>query len=175
MKITVTSLTTALMAMGQKAHTHYISLIGPDDYCHRMSDNHLLLTFHDIESVEDGFVAPTREDIRKVIEFAKDLPEEADLLVHCWAGISRSTAVAIGIACMHDRTPAEALQHIRDIREPTLKKGYMVLPNRRIVGFFDEELGLNGELSRVVDEYYAGLPLIGITTLPNRGGWNTTS
>jgi hypothetical protein len=50
----------------------------------------------------------------------------------------------------------------------------MILPNRRIVDFFDQELGLDGELMQVVEDYYAGLPLIGVTTLPNRGGWNTT-
>ena len=175
MKITITSLMSAMMAMSEGKHSHYISLIGPDDTCYNMGECHLRLTFHDIESEEEGFISPTREHIKQVIEFARVLPEDADLLIHCQAGISRSTAVAIGIACLDGKNPAEALQYIRSIREPTLRKGYLVLPNRRIIDFFDSELELNGELNRVIDEYYAGLPLIGVTTLPNRGGWNTTT
>lgn len=173
MKITITSLMSAMYAMAENQHSHYISLMGPGEPCNDAPQNHLMLRFHDIECEAPGYTAPSREDIKQLIAYAKALPEGFDLLVHCYAGISRSTAAAVGIACALGMAPADALQHIRSIREPTLKKGYMVLPNRRIIGFFDEELGLNGELNRVVEEYYSGLPLIGVSTLPNRGGWNT--
>jgi predicted protein tyrosine phosphatase len=175
MKITVTSLMGAMAAMATGQHTHYISLIAPSDHCPNMGQNHLILRFHDVETPDGIHIPPTLEDTKRIIAFAKTLPEDADLLVNCWAGISRSTAVAIGIACMGDKTPSEAFQHIKDIRQPQLSPGYYVLPNRRMIAFFDDELGLSGELNRVVDEYYGTLPLLGVTTLPNRGGWNTTA
>lgn len=160
--------------VGQR-HSHYISLLRPEDLVPDMGNCHLQLRFHDVESETPGHIAPTREDIRQVIEFARALPEDADLLIHCMAGISRSTAIGVGVACVRGRTPADALKLIIDSRQPTLEPGYVVMPNRWMIQFFDEELGLAGELSRVVDEYYDTLPLLGVTRLPNRGGWNTSS
>lgn len=165
----------AMMAARDYKHSHYISLVGPKDEFFKLPRDHLRLFFDDVEDASaKDWKAPTREDVDQIIEFAKTLPSDADLLIHCWAGISRSTAAAIGICCFKEMAPGEALKHVREIREATLKKGYMVLPNRLIIKHFDDALDLKGELCRVVDEYYAGLPLIGVTTLPNRGGWNTT-
>lgn len=174
--ITVSSLMSAMMSMRDDQFDYYISTIGPDDVCYNKGkEKHLLLSFHDIEDVSDSdFTAPTREHIKQILEFSETLPDEANLLIHCMAGISRSTATAIGVCCQKGMTPSDALSHVRNIREPTLKAGYMVLPNRLMIGYFDDELGLGGELVKVVQEYYDGLPLIGVTTLPNRGGWNQT-
>lgn len=174
-KITITSLMSAMLAMRDDRHTHYISLIGPEESCYSKGDCHLWLEFHDTEDRDARqYIAPRREHIDKVLAFTKGLTDKDDLLIHCHAGISRSTAMAIGVACQHGMTPAEALAHIRQIREATLKPGYLVLPNRLMIEYIDDALSLGGELMKVVDEYYVGLPLIGVTTLPNRGGWNTT-
>ncbi len=54
-----------------------------------------ILHFDDVEadSPADGFFAATMDDIQEAIRFSRDLGDEP-LLIHCHAGISRSTAIA---------------------------------------------------------------------------------
>ena len=163
-----------MMAMKNGSdHTKFISLVGPEDVVYNMGSNHLRLQFHDVEEPTRGFITPTLDHINQILKFSEEFTDDDDVLIHCQAGISRSTAVAIGICCQKGMSPKDALSHVRSVREPKLRKGYKVLPNRLIIAMFDEALGLNGELSEVIDDYYSSLPLVGVTTLPNRGGWNT--
>lgn len=62
------------------------------------------------------------------------------LLVHCGAGISRSTAVACGILCQHRLSPKEAIDTVY-----LLRKG--ACPNEHIIALMDEALDLKGSLS----------------------------
>ena len=55
--------------------------------------------FHDTSVEEPGRRAPMEDDLRRILAFASDLEPGAEILVHCWAGISRSTAVAYAILC----------------------------------------------------------------------------
>ena len=88
-------------------HYDAILTVGPDrhevaDFCH---PNHLVVTFDDVVNPRwPG--APRVEQIRRVLEWA--VPQEGDLLVHCHAGISRSTACAFGIAVARGADTATA-------------------------------------------------------------------
>lgn len=66
------------------------------------------VSFHDIEDATQraaaGFRAPRREDIEGILAFADETSGEA-LLVHCRAGISRSSAAAL---CLVMRAYAKA-------------------------------------------------------------------
>ncbi len=77
-----------------------------------------------------------------VVGFAIALPTLRSL-VHCQAGISRSTAVACGILCQHGFSPSEAVQYVRSIR-PQAK------PNQHVLKLFDEILGLEGKLIAIL-------------------------
>ena len=81
----------------------------------------------------------TAEQIQDLLEFTTVLNSTDRLLVHCHAGISRSTAVALGVLCQHGFTPNEALKLVLSIRP-------QALPNQHILTLFDEILGLEGEL-----------------------------
>ncbi len=54
----------------------------------------LELKFDDVHIPSIHYVAPTHEDIERILDFGKTLTENDTLLVHCHAGISRSTAAA---------------------------------------------------------------------------------
>jgi predicted protein tyrosine phosphatase len=81
-----------------------ISILGPET-AHRVfngidPEQHLRLTFNDINAITPGLVAPQQRDAERLVKFIKDWDQEAPLLIHCWAGISRSTASAFTALCV---------------------------------------------------------------------------
>ena len=66
----------------------------------------LELRFHDVIEETPGQVAPERDDVEAILAFGRDLQGEpaasARLLVHCHAGVSRSTA---SMALLLSRAP----------------------------------------------------------------------
>ena len=57
-------------------------------------DRHLRLAMNDICQPQPGLVLPCETHVADLINFARDWDRQAPLLIHCWAGISRSTAAA---------------------------------------------------------------------------------
>jgi len=60
---------------------------------------HLKLSIHDIAAPSEGLVAAGEPDVRKLIDFIDDWDRSGPLAIHCWAGISRSTAAAFVALC----------------------------------------------------------------------------
>ena len=56
----------------------------------------LVLCFDDIASPKDDWVLPSKKHIQSALNFADEL-RGGSLLIHCHAGISRSSAVALAI------------------------------------------------------------------------------
>ena len=59
-----------------------------------------------------GYVHPLREHVIEVLEFTKDLTDDDKVLVHCFAGISRSITFAIGIYIQHGMTYEDAYSQV---------------------------------------------------------------
>ena len=101
--------------------------------------------FHDMfpHSVSSSFFKNTKPatlpQIQDILEFTAPLEPTDKLLVHCHAGISRSTAVACGVLCQHGLTPSEAVKYVLSIRK-------LAFPNKPVLTLFDEILGLEGKL-----------------------------
>jgi predicted protein tyrosine phosphatase len=68
------------------------------------------------------------------------------MVVHCWAGISRSTATAFAIAC--ERNP-HADEHA--IAQALRRASPTALPNRRIVALADDILDRRGRMLDAVE------------------------
>src|SRR5258708_1621316 len=85
--------------------THVLTLLAPADptSVNLEGQQHLVLKFNDIVKEQAGLVAPTSRDIESILSFSRSWSGPSPLLVHCWAGISRSSAAAYIIAC--DRNP----------------------------------------------------------------------
>jgi predicted protein tyrosine phosphatase len=112
--------------------------------------------FHDIINKNDFMILfsedisptlATLEQMKDILEFTAPLTSQDKLLVHCLAGVSRSTAVACGILCQHGLTPNEAIQYVLSIRP-------QAHPNEYILQLFDEILGLKGQLITTITNYY---------------------
>src|SRR5258708_14317875 len=82
---------------------HVITLLGIDDHVERprgiMEANHLFLRMHDISEPLEGYVAPDVAHVEDLVGFVPGWDRAAPLVVHCWAGISRSTPAAFVSVC----------------------------------------------------------------------------
>ena len=117
--------------------------------------NHLKVAMDDITEQMDGFVAPSETHIEQVLNFVRGWDRSAPLVVHCYAGISRSTASAFAAACMLNPHRDE-ISIARQIRAASP----IASPNRLIVTLADKALGREGRMLRALDEMGPGNLLV---------------
>ncbi len=138
--------------------SHVLSILDPDQpepeaFGGYGEHARLELKFHDIIQEMPGFEAPQVEHVEKMLEFGQDLlrdPEPArHLLVHCHAGISRSTAaMTLLLAQAQPGLGAdEVLAQVVHIREKAW-------PNLRILSMGAELLGRQGEFIEAAGAVY---------------------
>ncbi len=129
--------------------SHLLTLIDPatvpETPAAILAENHLKLGVNDITEVIDGLVCPDETTVEAVLNFGRRWDESAPLVVHCWAGISRSTAAAFMIACERNpHAPERAIAHAMRQASPT------AYPNRRLVALADDALGRGGRMADAV-------------------------
>lgn len=137
--------------------THVLSILDPDwpepeAFLAYRPHRRLQLRFHDIIDPAPGWVLPREQDIERLLAFGRDLAgevAESHLLVHCHAGVSRSTAAAtLVLAQMRpDRPAEEALREVVRLRP-------RAWPNLRILELGDELLGRGGEIVEAARAHY---------------------
>src|SRR5262245_34534223 len=83
--------------------SHVISLLQEEILVERprgiLPERHLRLRVHDISEPLVGCVHPDLTHVEEIIAFARAWGGEGPMVVHCWAGISRSTAAAYSALC----------------------------------------------------------------------------
>ncbi len=114
-------------------------------------DRHLRLDMNDICEPTTGLVLPCEEHVADLVRFALDWDRRAPLLIHCWAGISRSTAAAFISLCALN-PEADEIGLARALREasPT------AYPNRRLVALGDGVLSRQGRMIAAVEKIGRG-------------------
>ena len=134
---------------------HVISLLGPDtpqrSFDGIKRDCHLWLSCHDIVQEADGFTLPCATDADKLVNFLKEWDRSTPMLIHCWAGISRSTAAAYTAMCLFNPEADE-----EDLAWRLRKASPSASPNRLIVSFTDAVLGREGRMVRAIDKIGRG-------------------
>ena len=82
---------------------HVVTLLKDTDRVQRPKSiaaaNHLILGMDDIAAPMDGYVMPCDEHVSRLIAFVRGWDRAKPMVVHCYAGISRSTAGAYVAAC----------------------------------------------------------------------------
>ena len=128
--------------------SHLISLASPghvDAPLAKAPPHRLDLRFNDIVEPREGLTPPTETDVAALLAFAASWDGARPLLIHCWAGVSRSTAAAYVIAC--DRTApgreADWAERLRSLA-PT------ATPNPLIVALADRCLNRHGAMTRAI-------------------------
>src|ERR1700744_2087519 len=113
--------------------------------------NHLRVQMDDITEAAEVFIAPSDIHIEQVLNFVRGWDRNAPLVVHCYAGISRSTASAFAAVCALNphRDEIAIASHIR-------AGSPIASPNRLIVSLADAALGREGRMLRALDEMGPG-------------------
>jgi len=117
-----------------------------------VDDNHLLLRMDDISIPLDGYTAPADEHVAALLKFMRDWDRATPVVMHCYAGISRSTAGAFVSVCAlnPELDEAELAGELRR-RSPT------ATPNIRIVSIADRMLGRRGRMIAAIEGIGRGI------------------
>ncbi|KAB2698022.1 tyrosine protein phosphatase [Ochrobactrum sp. Kaboul] len=105
----------------------------------------LVLTFNDIVEPREGMVAPDADHVQALLDFVHGWQQDAPLLIHCYAGISRSTAAAyIAALALNPQSDEAGLANELRKRSPS------ATPNIRLIEIADEILGRNGRMAAAI-------------------------
>ena len=126
----------SLLAPGDE----FPSIDGHDDASHHK------VAIDDVRDETAGLVAPAASHVERLVAFLEDWRPQDALLVHCWAGISRSSATALIAACLHNPKADEAA-----IGEALHTASPTAYPNTRIVALADDILGRGGRMRRAAE------------------------
>jgi predicted protein tyrosine phosphatase len=150
-KIIITPLSRLEQAIRDHNPSHVVTLLSPEhmigtpDGLH--PDCHLKLGLNDVADPALGAAPPHDDHIHSLLEFGRVWDARAPLVVHCWAGISRSTAAAFMLMC-------DRLDHVREceIAGALRRRAPHANPNRLMVRLADAALGRGGRMIRAVEE-----------------------
>jgi predicted protein tyrosine phosphatase len=142
---------------------HVVTLLKDTDRVERprtiVPANHLILGMDDISTPMDGYIIPADDHVTRLIEFVRGWDRAKPMVVHCFAGISRSTAGAYVAACaLNPRRDEMAIA--RELR----RLSATATPNIRIVTLADRMLGRDGRMVAAIDSIgrgemaYEGVP-----------------
>jgi predicted protein tyrosine phosphatase len=108
-------------------------------------ERHLYLAVSDIIAPMPGQVLPEREHLDELIDFVQTWDRTEPMVIHCFAGVSRSTAAAFIAACALNpaRDEFEVARAIR-AASPT------ATPNARLVALADDALLREGRMNEAV-------------------------
>ncbi|RVU13845.1 tyrosine phosphatase family protein [Methylobacterium oryzihabitans] len=103
--------------------------------------NYLFIGVSDITAPMQDHILPDRAHVEGFLDFVRAWGREKPLVIHCYAGISRSTAAAFIAACAlrPERDEAEIAGRLR-LASPS------ATPNRRLIAVADEMLGRDGRM-----------------------------
>jgi predicted protein tyrosine phosphatase len=155
--IHVCSLARLHHTVAQSRASHMVTLLRLIDRVERpqsiVAANHLILGMDDISMPMDGYVHPAEEHVHDLIDFVQRWDRGAPLVVHCYAGISRSTAGAFISACALNPSRDEAT-----IARAIRKSSATAMPNIMLVSHADRILKRNGRMIEAVMALGPGRP-----------------
>jgi predicted protein tyrosine phosphatase len=125
--------------------SHIVTLIGSNTAVERpvcvTADRHLFIAVSDIAEPTEGMILPGRTHVEQLLAFVRGWDRAAPMVIHCYAGISRSTAAAFIAACAlgPERDEAEIARRLR-AASPS------ATPNPRLVAVADRLLSRKGRM-----------------------------
>lgn len=132
-----------------------VTLINPDYPVVRPAQigaaDHLYIGVSDIIEHADGHVLPTEKHVAELLRFVRAWDRKQPLLIHCYLGVSRSTAAAfIGACALRPAWDEREIASLIRARSPT------ATPNARLVAVADRILGRNGRMISAIEAISTG-------------------
>jgi predicted protein tyrosine phosphatase len=135
--------------------SHLVSLIDVETLVARPDSiapqNHLYLGIHDITEPIEGLILPDEAHVRELIEFVEQWDGKQPMVVHCYAGISRSTAAAFIALCV-----ARPERDEREIAHALRAAASFANPNPRLIALADDLLHRHGRMVQAIAEIGRG-------------------
>uniref|UniRef100_B0SYC4 Tyrosine specific protein phosphatases domain-containing protein n=1 Tax=Caulobacter sp. (strain K31) TaxID=366602 RepID=B0SYC4_CAUSK len=136
--------------------SHLVSLLSPTSAAKAWpeadaNETCLRLAFHDVVEAREGLTPPDAALVARLLDFAARWDAAQPLLVHCWAGVSRSTAAAFIIACQY--APERPERHIAQALRAAAP---YATPNPLMVSLADAALSRAGRMSAAIAEIGRG-------------------
>lgn len=113
---------------------------------------HLFVGVSDVVAAHQGAIVPAEGHIQQVLDFTARWDRARPLVIHCYAGVSRSTASAFIAACaLRPDLDEAALAGAIRLRSPT------ATPNPRFVALADAMLGRKGRMIAAIESIGRGV------------------
>ena len=140
-----------------KGVSHVLSILDPGNHRPQAlsgftADCRLELRFHDIVVVEDDGVPPDESHIEQILLFGRQVAaigHGTHLLIHCYAGQSRSTAAAA--LCLAQEYP---IRTGYEVLGEVVRQNPRTWPNLLMLELGDKALGRQGELIAAAGALY---------------------
>ena len=139
---------THVLSVIEKEHTPDLS-----NFAWSVQD-HKVVNFHDVFN-PNAIGAPTKDDCAKIYSWIVQLPLDAKVLVHCMAGISRSTASMFMIILFNSIVVnpfLEFSEHLKIAKKKLVEVRKIAFPSPLMAKYFDELALAQGELVKTIEE-----------------------
>jgi len=155
-RIVVTPLSALPESIRRYRPSRVVTLLSPEHMIETpegfAAAHHLKLPVNDIAEAWAGEAPPAEMHVSALLNFGRAWDAGAPIVVHCWAGVSRSMAAAYTILC--DRLgPGHELAIAQEIRS----RAPHADPNRLIVRLADQILGRDGRMIEAVESIGRGV------------------
>ena len=135
--------------------SHVVTLINAATLVERPAvitpDRHLFIGVSDITAPIDGHIMPSEAHVHTLLDFVQQWDRMHPIVIHCWAGISRSTAAAFITACALFPHQDE-LRIARRLREASAS----ATPNPVLVSAADQILKRQGRMVSAIQSIGRG-------------------
>ena len=137
-------------SIAQTGASHLVTLINEDTMPPTPAgiapENHLKLGMNDIIEPIEGLTPPSDSHVGELIDFVAAWDRRSAMVIHCWAGISRSTAAGYVALCqINPGVDEQTIAATMRTASPS------ATPNRLIVEIADRILGRDGRMLAAID------------------------
>ena len=154
-RIIVTPLSAVEETIRGHRPSHMVTLLSPEHMIETPRgfprERHLRLGINDVVDISAGENPPLKGHVDELLAFSRDWPAERPMLVHCWAGISRSMAATYIILC--DRLGRGSELYAAKAIRSRARHAY---PNALLVQYADDLLGRQGRMIEAIRSIGAG-------------------